>query len=201
MSPWYTTHALSPDELIPLGAPLITREILQRYPGALIGDIDSLRAGYRGQTSGNTGQPVQVFMCARALTHYSMHLEWAMERAGEPIHDVDDLTILHFTVGTGAETSRERLPAWNQGELIRHDFPTGDPEAITKSLESWRPHILTTTPGGLEALLSAQRGEDLPERARAILTTTSALPGALADRVRERWNIPIIDSYGVAEIG
>jgi phenylacetate-CoA ligase len=194
--PWFKLHDLDPSVRVPEDAPPITRAMLQQHAGAFLGDLSALDAGYQGQTSGSTGQPVEVWMCAHALAHYTIHLEWLLERASLPLPEQP--RVLHLTFQTGAEASREPLPVWDGGTLWREDV--GSTAQLLELLSSSRPHILTTSPVGLERLLSATRSEDL-QTPRMILTTMTALPWRLREEAQRHFGCPVVDSYGVAEIG
>ena len=135
-------------------------------------------------------------MCAHALAHYTIHLEWLLERARIPLPIKP--RVLHLTFETGAEHSEEPLPVWEDGVLVRHDIPTGS--TCTEALRAHAPHILTMTPPGLSRLLAEASREDLPVL-KLLLTTTAMLDPMLAAKARERFGCPVVDSYGAAEIG
>ena len=196
--PWFKLHDLDPGVLVPEGAPPITRAMLQNHMGAFLGDLSALEAGYRGQTSGSTGQPVEVWMCAHALAHYTIHLEWCLDRASIPLPARP--RVLHLTFGTGASASEEPLPVWDGGVLRRQDVGEEAYDALHEVLCHFLPHILTTTPRGLERLVSSTTLPELPAL-RLILTTTTALPESLIEEATRRFACPVVDSYGAAEIG
>jgi len=192
---WFDHHRLDPTVPMPL-APWVDRGLLQRFGGAFVGDTAALRYGYRGKTSGSTGQPVELFMCPWAIGHYFAHLQWVLDALR--IELPRSPTTLYLSVDTGAATFREPSPAPSGGALLRLDVPA-DTDFVAL-LGELRPSVLSLTPSTLWAVLDRLGDRTIPAPA-LVLSTAEALPEALRRAAAERLGCPVIDSWGVAEIG
>lgn len=194
---WYAVQHIDPSRALPEG-PVITRALLQRYPGAFLGPEQAMRTAYRGSTSGSTGVPVQTFMCAWAMASYWLHLRWVADLYNARLPAAP--LILNLSIGTRAVESMEAPPFWARG-LVRADAESG--ERAWRLIAAHRPDVLTTTPGALAALCEP----DAMERASALhgvrlaLTTAQHLDSMLRQRARELLGCPVVDSYGAAELG
>lgn len=192
---WFQHHGTDLGAAVP-AAPPVERALLQRHTGAFLGDLDALRYGYRGRTSGSTGEPVEVFMCPWAIAHYTAHMSSILTSLGiglPPAH-----TLLYLSIATGAWSFREPAPADPRTTWVRLDLPRAA-DALDV-LERLRPAVLSLSPSTLLALL--QHLDDRPaHRPTVIISTAEALPTALRRAAEERLGCPVVDSWGVAEIG
>lgn len=197
---WYQHRGLDPYQPLPSGAPPLSRHHVQAFAGAFIGDRDALsRAGYLGRTSGSSGEPVEVMMCAWAMAHYYVHLEHALGTIGHTLPDSPRL--MHLSIATGACHDEEAAPLWG-GRVGRFDV-SDVTQAVTR-IETWRPDLLALTPQVLEALLPALSAA--LHKPLTVLCTSETLTEALVDAARLAWGdvsktIVFIDSYGLSEIG
>lgn len=194
-SHWFQLHDLDPQKPIPTQAPLITRTMLQQHSGAFIGDLRAItHGGYLGRTSGTTGDPVDVWMCAWSLAHYYLHLEYALSLSHFPLPSKPN--ILYLSIATKAHTFSEPAPLWD-ATILRHDS-TSVEEAI-KTIKSFKTNILSLTPFELKSLL--QHPTKLPH-VEIIISTSGYLHPDLVDALHH--HLPdtlLINSYGLSEIG
>jgi phenylacetate-coenzyme A ligase PaaK-like adenylate-forming protein len=181
-------------EVVPKAAPLVTRSMLARHPGAFVGDESAGRLGYRGRTSGSTGEPLEVLMGAWAVAYYYLYLEWVLELDGRGVRP---RKLVYLSRKSGADNYREPF-AIGDGELVRVDL-RGDQSGL-EVLGRASAEVLTTTPTVLASLLDEETAV-APASLRLVLTTAEHLPEALAQRARKRLGVNVVDSYGLAEIG
>lgn len=196
---WYRDLGLDSRAFVPANAPRITRAMLQEHAGAFIGDMESItHGGYLGRTSGTTGEPVEVMMCAWSLAHYYMHLEWGLGLAGK--HVPEGARIAYVSVGTRAAPGDEAAPLWG-GRVVRFDGAT--PKDVDVALGKFKPDFISGTPSDMAALLKVASHESWAQ-ARAIVMTSEHVSTGLYAHLKSmvlHESLIILNSYGLSEIG
>jgi phenylacetate-coenzyme A ligase PaaK-like adenylate-forming protein len=196
---WYRDLGLDPRAPVPVGAPRITRAMLQDHAGAFVGDLESIAdGGYLGRTSGTTGEPVEVMMCAWSLAHYYMHLEWGLGLAGQRVPV--GARIAYVSVGTRAAPGDEAAPLWG-GRVARIDGAT--PRDVDVALGKFKPDFISGTPSDMAAILEVASHESWAQ-ARAIVVTSEHVSTRLYAHLKSmapQENIIILNSYGLSEVG
>ncbi len=199
MSLWYGDLGLDPGTPVPEQAPCVTRAMLQRHPGAFVADTEAMATGgYIGRTSGSTGEPVEVMMCAWALAHYYMHQEWMFALLGEPLPE--RCRQAYVSVGTHASSHLEGAPLW-QGQVARFDEPS--PEKMHARLRSFKPHVVSASPGDLLTLWRAGHASAWPGVRHVVMTSEHVTPRLYEEleSLRPNKNIVLLNSYGLSEVG
>ena len=188
--------------------PLLSRRQIQEASEALISAAMPEGHGDLAEifTSGSTGKPI------RAVRSEMWELLWSAFTVREHLWHRRDLSAKLAAI----RTSTRGKALWPAGERLEHwGFSTGDIFAtgpcvglnITTPVEQqleWlareQPDYLLTHPTMLDRLLRAG-GDFRPARLKQVLTISEILAPGLRALCRERWGVPVIDTYSSRECG
>jgi phenylacetate-CoA ligase len=188
--------------------PPLTRRQIQEAGDGLISEAMPEGHGELSEifTSGSTGQPI------RAVRSELWELLWSAFTVREHLWHGRDLSAKLAVI----RYSDKGKALWPQGK--RYDswgFSTGDIFStgpcvslnITTPLDQqleWiereAPDYLLTHPTLLDRLLRAA-GDFRPARLKQVLTISEILAPGLRALCRERWDVPVIDTYSTRECG
>lgn len=188
--------------------PPLTRRQIQDAGDALISPAMPEGHGELSEifTSGSTGQPI------RAVRSDLWELLWSAFTVREHLWHARDLSaklavIRYSDKGKALWPDGERYDSW--GFSTADIFRTGPCVSlnITTPIErqlEWiereAPDYLLTHPTLLDRLLRAS-GDFRPARLKQVLTISEILAPGLRALCRERWGVPVIDTYSTRECG
>jgi phenylacetate-CoA ligase len=187
--------------------PPLTRRQIQEAGDALVSEELPEGHGELSEifTSGSTGQPI------RAVRSEIWELLWSALTVREHLWHGRDLTaklavIRYSDKGKALYPDGRRYESWgfSTGDIFRTGpcVSLNITTPIEQQLEWLRreaPDYLLTHPTLLDRLLRA--GDWKPARLKQVLTISEILAPGLRALCRERWDVPVIDTYSTRECG
>jgi len=188
--------------------PLLTRRQIQQAGDALISPAMPEGHGELSEifTSGSTSQPI------RAVRSELWELLWSAFTVREHLWHARDLSaklavIRYSDKGKALWPDGKRYESWgfSTGDIFRTGpcVSLNITTPIDRQLE-WlareAPDYLLTHPTLLDRLLRAS-GDFRPTRLKQVLTISEILAPGLRALCRERWGVPVIDTYSTRECG
>lgn len=188
--------------------PPLTRRQIQEAGDALLSPSMPEGHGDLSETftSGSTGQPI------RAVHSEMWELLWSAFTVREHLWHGRDLSaklavIRYSDKGKALWPEGKRYDSWgfSTGDIFRTgpcvSLNIATPiEQQLEWLERESPDYLLTHPTLLDRLLRAA-GDFRPGRLRQVLTISEILAPGLRDFCRERWGVPVVDTYSTRECG
>jgi phenylacetate-CoA ligase len=181
--------------------PTTSRRELALAPWDFVPDDEPLDRLVIYRTAGTTGHPISVPHHPRAIRCYEPMIEFALERHGNALH-FDAGAVACFLVGAQVRTYTYAAVLYNWGgagfaktNLRQTEWPhEGSQQRYFADLA---PQLLTGDPVSFAEMLRL----DLPARPLALVTTSVAMSPGLKERLRRRYEAPVIDWYSMVETG
>lgn len=181
--------------------PTASRADLARVPWDFVPDDEPLERLIIYRTAGTTGHPISVPHHPLAVRCYEPMLEYALRRHGaDPKFDGD--TVACFLVGAQVRTYTYATVLYNWGgagfaklNIRQTEWPKEGSQS--RYFADLQPQFLSGDPVSFAEMLRL----DLPATPLGLVTTSVAMSPALKQRLRERYQAPVIDWYSMVETG
>lgn len=181
--------------------PCTSRDDLSQDIAAFVPDDIAPNELIAYETSGTTGHPLTVpslpMVAARYHCFHERILEW---------HGID-LQSLPGDTGVMLVGDQQRcftyasvLPYWDDKVLLKTNLNAADwpdPDARGRYIDACKPLLMTGDPRSLSTLL----GLDFQHKPVALLSTSMTLLDGLKDRLKRRFECPVINLYSMNEAG
>ncbi|MBJ3809069.1 class I adenylate-forming enzyme family protein [Streptomyces flavofungini] len=162
-------------------------------PPAVFGETDELLVQY---TSGSTGRPRGVRHCLRAVHAVLRGVGSMLELTP------DDVVLSTAKLSFGYGFGNSLLYPYAAGaSSVLLDGPA-DPYGVAAALDAYRPTVLFSVPRLYAGLLRlAEQGKAVETGSlRLAVATGEPLPGELASRISDVFDVPLINGFGATEV-
>ena len=184
----------------------VTRRDIAQQPHALVpdhvlGEHHGLDRLIVYDTSGSTGESLDVPHHPRAMAAYLPLMELALARYGVTL-DLGPHRVSHVNLSARAAcvTFPAVLTAWNQAgfaKLNLNDSQWKDRDQARRFLKDLDPQLVAGDPVSLAELMAW----DAPVAPRILVTTAATLEPALKERLAGHFACPVMDWYSTTETG
>lgn len=192
------------------GLPTVSRRDLQRDKRGFVARGATADRDYDvAQTSGSTGEPIQVLKDLLSHRFYGLVAKQAVRRFGAEVPFRALRPSIVFLSGLGGRENGKKLQAAlgysRMYQLALEGEDWDGPRQILELLASIDAFVLSSDPASLMQLIDHCRAHDpdgrLLVRPRLIYSTSRPLLAATRREIEAFFGCPIVDTYSVTEMG
>lgn len=198
-SPFYRRYGSMPRGFTQL--PTLTREDLAREMPYLVPDEVDIERLINFRTSGTSGHPLLLASHPLVPAQYLGYHKRALRRFGVQLrHARDQVGVILLGLQSICFTYVSITPTMDDSGLAKINLHPNDwrsPDDRARYLEAMQPEVLAGDPISFAALLEI----DPRIRPAALLSTSMTLMPALLERLKARFECPVLDIYSMNEAG
>ena len=189
--------------------PVVDKSVLRTRPEAFLEHGAAIDRFWTRPTSGTSGPPVTVFYDTRAFAEFQYFSACtALSYSGLLKAAIDGRPVFALAVVDNSYL-QDRIwldPSGLTGATLRVVFDTGSLDSAEKlrdQIATHQPAVVSLKPNILDILLRqlAPRAAVLSDNVVAVISGGAELPEPLRVAAQQRLGVPIINAYGMTEVG